>query len=253
MGGLNLDKMKAKLNNVENPGSGKSNSLRWKPSEGKQDIRLLPPVDGSGDPFKSHFFHFGVGKFPFLCPKRNFDEPCAVCEQATDTWKLYTETQNEAIKSEAKKLFPAERYSSAIIERDAEDEGVKIWQYSKTIYKDLLNMVLDPDYGDITDVETGTDLSLHYTPGGGGAFAKTSLTAKRNTSKLAKSKKEQQTLLDQYPDFESYYERKTSAEVQEILDAHMGVTEADAEDASRELHKFGGQSKVDAALAALNE
>ena len=250
---LNIDKIKAKLNKAENPGAAKGNSLRWKPSAGKQDIRLLPPVDGSGDPFKSHFFHFGVGKYPFLCPKKNFDEDCAVCEHATLTWQMFVETQNPAVKELAKKLFAAERFSSAIVERGSEADGVTIWQYSKTIYKELLNMVLDPDYGDITDSDSGTDLTLDYTPGGGGAFAKTSLKARRSSSKLSKDKKESKDILDQYPDFDGYYERKTSKEVKEIFDAHMDITDEDAESVSKETVKFGGASKVDDVFAKLSE
>ena len=43
-----------------------------------------------------------------------------------------------------------------------EDEGVKVWAYGKTAYQTLLGYVLDPDYGDITDPDSGTDIVLNY-------------------------------------------------------------------------------------------
>ena len=35
--------------------------------------------------------------------------------------------------------------------RGEEDKGVQIWGFGKMVYQSLLNIMLDEDYGDITD------------------------------------------------------------------------------------------------------
>ena len=54
---IDLKKMRAKLDAMQNKGKGKSNW--WKPSDGDQSIRIVPTPDG--DPFKEHWFHYNVG------------------------------------------------------------------------------------------------------------------------------------------------------------------------------------------------
>ena len=53
---LDLDKMKKKLDTLQNTGGGSSASAFWKPQEGEQTIRILSTEDG--DPFKDYHFHY---------------------------------------------------------------------------------------------------------------------------------------------------------------------------------------------------
>ena len=55
--------------------------------------------------------------------------------------------------------------------RGEEDKGVRLWGFGKTAYKELLNLVLNPDYGDITDVDQGTDLVINYGKPAGAQFS----------------------------------------------------------------------------------
>ena len=55
-------------------------------------------------------------------------------------------------------MFARKRYYSPILS-EKESEGVKVWAYGKQAYE-ILGLVLDPDYGDITDPESGTDIVL---------------------------------------------------------------------------------------------
>ena len=82
---LNLEAMREKLNASKN-GNKKSNDTKWKPEQGDQTIRILPTKDG--DPFKEYHFHYNVGKNPgIMCPKRNFNEECPICDFASSLWK----------------------------------------------------------------------------------------------------------------------------------------------------------------------
>ena len=250
---LNLEAMRAKLNASKNGGkpSGK-NSTMWKPKAGDQNIRILPTSDG--DPFREFHFHYNVGKNPGIyCNKRNDGGECAICDFASKLWREGVENDDSTLKNEAKKLFARKRYYSPVLVRGAESEGVKIWAYGKTAYETLLGYVLDPDYGDITDPQTGTDIKLTYTLASGpGAFPKTNLQPRRRPSVLCDDAiADCQELLDSVPNIDKLFDVKTVEQVQELLDGYL-ASDGSAENSSNESQRYKkntGES-VDQAFAA---
>ena len=245
---LNIEAMREKLNASKN-GNKKSNDAKWKPEQGDQTIRILPTKDG--DPFKEYHFHYNVGKNPgIMCPKKNFNEECPICDFASKLWKEGVENNDDTAKREAKKLFVRKRYYSPILVRGRESEGVKIWAYGKQAYETLLGYVLDPDYGDITDVESGTDIVLNYDrPGTPGSFPKTTLKPRRRPSVLCDDDvADCETLLESIPDIGSQFDRKTTADVQALLNEALS---SDSTGGSSETHKYGEKDAVDAAFDKL--
>ena len=248
---INLDLMKKKLDMSKNNGREKRDNTKWRPSEGDQSIRILPTEDG--DPFKEFHFHYNVGKNPgILCPKKNHGEDCPICEFASQLWRSGVEDNDDNAKREAKKLFVRKRYFSPIVVRGEESEGVRIWSYGKTAYEQLLGLVLDPDYGDITDAETGTDIVLNYSvPGTPGSFSKTQLKPRRRPSVLCDDAVDDcNELLSSVPDISGIFTRHTSEEVQAMLDEFLS-SDSSSETQSSETEKYGSKSKVDAAFERL--
>jgi hypothetical protein len=240
---INIEAMRAKLNASQNGNKAKSNTgFRWRPSEGDQSIRILPTADG--DPFKEFHFHYNVGKNPgILCPKKNHGEDCPICEFASKLWRDGVQNDDNTLKQEAKKLFVRKRYYSPIIIRGEESEGVKIWSYGKTAYETLLGYVLDPDYGDITDPETGTDVVLNYNvPGTPGSFPKTTLKPRRRPSVLCDEEvADCSELLDSIPEIESLFDRKSTSDVQALLDDFLS-SDSSSESRSSETQKYSKKS-----------
>ena len=230
--GINMDKMRQKLSQLQ--GNGNSNKdLFWRPPEGESTIRIVPTPDG--DPFKDFWFHYNVGNNPgFLSPKRNFGDDCPLDRFVR---QLFDEGGDENIKM-AKSLMARQRFFAPVIVRGEEDKGVRVWGFGKTAYAELLNFVLNPDYGDITDPEAGTDLVLKYGKPPGAQFPQTSLTPRRRTSLMMPTNEETAQMLESVPDFSNLFERKTAAEVQTILDEFL-LSSEDAEDVSQESSKFG--------------
>ena len=155
---IDFSKMKAKQDKVNNKGK-----VDWfKPVENKQhNIRILPSADG--DPFKEFFFHYGMsgtnGKpVSILCPKANFGEECPICDFVQS---LFDDGSEESRK-QAKSIMKKQRFYSPIIERDV-STSPQVWGYGKNVYKRLIGLVLDPDYGDITDIKDGCDLKIRKT------------------------------------------------------------------------------------------
>ena len=235
--GIDLSKMRAKLNAVQNRGGGSKKSQFWRPEDGEQTIRIVPTADG--DPFKEFFFHYNLGKNAgFLSPKKNFGE-----DDPLDGFirQLFNEGTEESTKM-AKSLMARQRFFSPVIVRGQEEEGVKVWGYGKQVYEQLLNLVLNPEYGDITDPNEGTDLLLSYGKQAGASFPQTKLMPSRKTSQTCKDLTDDscKELLDSIPDFNSLFERKTPEDVQQMLDEYLAGD--NAEELSAETTRYGGNS-----------
>jgi len=232
MTGINMDAMRRKLAEQEKKTNG-NKDLFWKPPEGESTIRIVPTADG--DPFKDFWFHYNIPGNPgFLSPKKNFGEDCPLDRFVR---QLFDEGGEENIKM-AKSLMARQRFFAPVIVRGEEDKGVRVWGFGKTAYVELLNLVLNPDYGDITDPESGTDLVLKYGKPPGAQFPQTSLTPRRRTSPMLETADEVAGALESVPDFSKLFERKSAAEVQTILDEFL-LSNDDVEEVSRESARFG--------------
>ena len=251
---INMDLMRRKLAALRGDNKGDSTSVWFKPEEGDTDIRIVPTKDG--DPLKEMFFHYNVGnhKGGVLCPKRNFGESCPICDFASSLWREGVDNNDQESKNLAKSLFVRTRYFSPVVVRGREEEGVKVYGYGKQAYELLLGYILDPEYGDITDINEGTDIALTYTkPNKPGAFPQTSLKMRRNTSSLLADAEAIPGVLDRMPDFDSLFERLSPAQVDAILEEQL-AGDSSAEDRSSETTRYNvpaGKSDVDRAFDEL--
>ncbi len=225
---INLEKMKSKLASLNEKAGGGNNSF-WRPQDGNQTIRILPTADE--DPFKSYHFHYNIGKGGFLCLNKNFGEDCPACNL---TKELYKEGDEGSIRM-AKDFTARQRFFSPVLVRGEESEGPKVWGYGKKVYETLLQLVLNPEYGDITDPDNGTDLDLQYGKPPGASFPQTNLTPKRRTTAMCTdlSGAECQELLEKIPDFDTLFEKKSSDEIRQMVQEAM-TEGADAEEVSSE-------------------
>jgi len=244
--GIDLAKMKAKREALENRGNGQS--VFWRPEDGEQVIRIVPTPDG--DPFKEYWFHYNLGKNAgFLSPKKNFGEDDPLNDFVR---QLYKDGSDESIKM-AKDLSARQRFFTPVIVRGEEEKGVRLWGFGKTAYRELLNLVLNPEYGDITDVNEGTDLTINYGKPPGAQFPQTAITPRRKSSAMMEDEEKTALFLDQIPNFDEVFERKTPQQVQAMLDEFL-LSDGDVEDVSNESTKYGtnsGTSAVDKAFAEL--
>ena len=243
---INLDKMRAKLAALQSKGG--SNNF-WKPQDGEQVIRIVPTADG--DPFKDYWFHYNLGKNNgFLSPKKNFGENDALDDFIRN---LFNEGTDDSIKM-AKNLMARQRFFAPVLVRGEEDKGVRIWGFGKMAYQQLLELVLNPDYGDITDTEEGTDLTIKYGKPPGAQFPQTTITPRRRTSPLCDEAvggpDKCAELLESIPEFETLFDRKTPEEVGTMLDEWL---EGDAKaDDGKETTKYA-TTETDQVKAAFDD
>jgi len=248
---LNLDKMRSKLNALTNRDQGQKNF--WKPPEGESSIRIVPTPDG--DPFKEKFFHYSVANSSFLCPKKNFGDTCPVCDFGNQLWNEGSEESRKM----AKNFFAKQRFFAPVLVRGEEAEGVRIWGFGKMAYEKLLTVVLDPDYGDITDPEAGNDLRITYGKPAGATFPRTDIRPRPRKTVLCDDAVGGDArcaeILDTIPNIEELFERKTTEDVAALLSQHIN----DAEGNSSETERYGnnstssGKPEVSAVDAAFRE
>jgi hypothetical protein len=85
------------------------------------------------------------------------------------------------------------------------------------VYQDLLNLMLDEDYGDITDVENGRDIRIVCEKQAGRQFATTSVTPRGSTTPLASDATQLTAWTSDLPDPQALYELKTYDALEKIV------------------------------------
>ena len=218
---LDLTAIKAKLNQL-NKTDEKRNNL-WKPEPGKQRIRIVPYVHRKENPFLEMYFHYDIAKRSMLSPI-TFGNADPVVEFAEKLKK--TGDKDEWLMG--RKIEPKMRTYVPVIVRGKESEGPKFWGFGKTIYAELLSIISDPDYGDITDLMNGRDIDVEFTPAEGGGYPKTSIRVKPNTSAATEDKDVAKKIMNQ-PKITDIFPEPSYEELENALKEWMNPEGADSD------------------------
>jgi hypothetical protein len=134
----------------------------------------------------------------------------------TDDWKA------------GKKMEPKLRTFVPVIVRGKESEGVKFWGFGKTVYQDILGYIADPDYGDITDPNTGRDIVLEVMSAeeSNASYPTTTIRVKPATTKLADTPEQIQQLLDGQKEITELYSELSYAELKSVLENWLNPSAA---------------------------
>ena len=224
---MDLNAIKGRLESLNQASKPKQTEKKdytlvyWKPrAEGKYQIRFVPSKLNKDNPFQEIFMHYGVGKYPIVA-LTNWGENDPVVDF---TKKLRTTSDSENWRL-AKKLDPKMRVFAPVIVRGEEEKGVRLFEFSKTLYMELLSVADDEDYGDFTDVAEGFDFVLTATkvqdrPGFG-----LSVRPKPKQTPLSEDASQIQTWLENQPilleERYKYTYDKLKEELQNFLTADM--------------------------------
>lgn len=161
---MDLNAIKARLDSLNESTQQREkvdyDAIFWKPPVGKSVIRIVPSAYDPTFPFSELKFHYGVGKYPMIALS-NFGKQDPIEEFVKELRK----TDDRDNWSLAGKLTPKTRTFAPVVVRGEEDKGVRLWGFSKTVYKALLSLAEDEDIGDYTDVVNGFDLVVELTEG----------------------------------------------------------------------------------------
>jgi hypothetical protein len=215
---MDLNEIRNRLSAIQSKPTGKGGGERkpvfWKPSVGKQMIRVVPSKYNKNNPFTEMYFYYGIGKNTMVSPI-NWGEKDPIAEFAK---QLRTTSDKENWRL-AKKLDPKMRIFIPIIVRGEESEGVKLWQFGKELYMDFLNLADNEDVGDFTDVMSGRDITL-TTVGPevtGTNYNKTTIMPKVKETPLADDKATVESLLENQPNPKEVFKKYTFDEMKQAL------------------------------------
>jgi len=214
---MDLNAIKTKLNQLQSTTSTQDNF--WKPEPGTQIVRIVPYTHNKDNPFIELFFHYNLGNNKTYMSPVSFGRPDPVEEFSN---KLKS-TGNKDEWIQGKRLEPKMRTFVPVVVRGRESEGVKFWGFGKTVYQELLSVIADPDYGDITDPVNGRDIMIErQTPAeAGNQYGKTTVRVKPNMTPLTESKDMLDGLLNKQADLTELYTEPSYDELKEALAVYL--------------------------------
>lgn len=219
---LDLTAIKNKLNQLNNTDDRKQ--LLYKPEPGKTRLRIVPYVHRKENPFLEMYFHYEISKRSMLSPV-TFGNADPIVEFAD---KLKS-TGDKDDWLQGRKIEPKMRTYVPVIVRGKESEGVKFWGFGKTIYTEILSIISDPDYGDITDLTSGRDIDIEFAPADApGAFPKTGIRVKPNTTPATDDKSIAEKIMNQ-PKITDIFPEPTYAELETALAKWLNPEDADTD------------------------
>ena len=221
---MDLDAIRKKLTQLQTTNTRTSNL--WKPSPGRTQLRIVPYKHNKDNPFIELYFHYDLGDRSHLSPV-SFGRPDPIEEFAD---KLKTGGNKEDYRL-GKKLEAKMRTFTPVVVRGEESEGVKFWGFGKMVYQELLSIIADPDYGDITDPVNGRDVSVEFKTAEetGASFPKTTIRVKPNQTPLTDDSSLLESLLDKQMDIREIYQEKTYDELTEILNDWLNPSDENTE------------------------
>ncbi len=217
---LDINALKSKLSTLK--GNNRASTALWKPKEGKQVIRIVPSAVTPDNPFTEMYFYYWGNRTIVSPLSYGLPDPINDFGQ-----KIRGAGDKESYNS-AKPFLPKMRTYAPIIVRGAEDEGVKFWAFGKTVYEELLAIIADPDYGDITDPMSGRDVIVEFTPQDKSDtnFAQTKIRVKPNQTPITNDSDLLDTILEKQPDLKAVFPAMTREQLEQALGNYVNPDSA---------------------------
>ena len=203
----------------------------WKPSPGTTQVRIVPYKHNKDNPFIELFFHYDLGRKSYLSPM-SFGRPAPIEEFSQ---KLKSSGNKEDYRL-ARKIEAKMRTFAPVIIRGEENQGVKFWGFGKTVYQELLSIIADPDYGDITDQMNGRDITVEFKTAEeiGASFPKTNIRVKPNQTPITEDATLLENLMDNQKDITEIYQEQSYDELTEVLNTWLNPEEEEGEESKEQ-------------------
>jgi hypothetical protein len=188
---LDISKLAERLAQLNRGGNNSNSSMGFiSIKDGRNVVRLLPKREGDETSLfgeQEVFVHYGVGKSEtnkngsmVVCPTTyGDDKKCPVCELAAELRRL-SKKKDDSYDKQARSSGRKKRvYYNAVsreedlnsykydadkkkwYNKDGEEESpIKVLGTGVGVYKDVLKIICDPEYGDITDFNDGLDVII---------------------------------------------------------------------------------------------
>ena len=124
------------------------------------------------------------------------------------------------------------RTFAPVIVRGEESQGVKFWGFGKTVYQELLSIIADPDYGDITDPVNGRDVVVEFISAeeSGASFPKTNIRVKPNQTPISDEPSVLEKVKTSQKDITEIYQEQSYEDLTNVLNEWLNPSEEPAEE-----------------------
>ena len=119
-----------------------------------------------------------------------------------------------------------------VIVRGEESQGVKFWGFGKTVYQELLSIIADPDYGDITDPVNGRDVVVEFISAeeSGASFPKTNIRVKPNQTPISDEPSVLEKVKTSQKDITEIYQEQSYEDLTNVLNEWLNPSEDSTEE-----------------------
>ena len=224
---MDLSVLKQKLDTLQSKpqGGGQKTDytkIFWRPTVGKQQIRIVPSAFNKKNPFKELKFYYGITNKVMISPL-NFGEKDPIAIFASKLREEYTK-ENYVL---AKKLDAKTRIFAPVVVRGEEDKGVRLWQFGKIVYEELLALAVDEEIGDYTDISNGRDITVETVgpESTGTPYNKSSVRVRLKTTPLSEDTSKASEWLENQPNPEELFKRFTFDEMKSALEKWLSPEE----------------------------
>ena len=149
------------------------------------------------------------------------------------------------------------RTFAPVIVRGEESQGVKFWGFGKTVYQELLSIIADPDYGDITDAVNGRDVVVEFISAeeSGASFPKTNIRVKPNQTPISDEPAVLEKVKTSQKDITEIYQEQSYDDLTNVLNEWLNPNEDSTEEVKQESVSTSdlGTSKVKDTSEAFDE
>ena len=226
---MDLNAIRKRLGQLQTTNT-RTSSL-WKPQPGKTQIRIVPYAFNKDNPFIELFFHYNLNNRSYLSPI-SFGRPDPIEEFAQ---KLKASGNKEDYQL-SKKLEAKMRTFAPVIVRGEENEGVRFWGFGKTVYQELLSIIADPDYGDITDPVNGRDVVVEFISAEetGASYPTTKIRVKPNQTPVSDDPTILEKVKSSQKDIRDIYQELSYEELTNVLNEWLNPSEDSSSDETTE-------------------
>jgi hypothetical protein len=225
---MDLNAIRKRLTQLQTT-NNRTSSL-WKPQPGKTQIRIVPYEFNKDNPFIELFFHYNLNNRSYLSPI-SFGRPDPIEEFAQ---KLRASGNKEDYQL-SRKLEAKMRTFAPVVVRGEEKQGVKFWGFGKTVYQELLSIIADPDYGDITDPVNGRDVVVEFLSAEetGASFPKTNIRVKPNQTAVS-DEPEVLELVKKQQDIRDIYQEQSYDDLTGVLNEWLNPDDKPSEEDTKD-------------------
>lgn len=111
----------------------------FKPRQGKNVVRFLPPLQGrkATKIWHKHFFSVGNERRSIICTKYQYSQPCAVCDRAGQM----RASSSKLDQRKARNLEPQSHVYVNVVDMVDPEKGVQLWKMSPSLFKDIMSAI----------------------------------------------------------------------------------------------------------------